>query len=94
MSRFQIADEAIPALWDSFARKLDRLIAPYTLSDDVLEATRDHFFVVLNHFSHHVLNGVVDPTDGAPESLRIAISDSFERHLVDTAKSICRSLGH
>ena len=92
--RFQIADEAILALWDEVANGLNLRIVSDPIADGVLEATRHYFFGVLHSFPERVLSGVTVAADGTPPTLGLAISDTFKRHFVVTTEDLRKCLGH
>lgn len=86
MSKFEIADEAIPALLDGLLRDLDAIGVPKIADERVFYMLRHYLRDMLLDFPHDVLTCVADPAGGAAITLRIGISDLFKRDFAATAK--------
>lgn len=95
MSKFEVADEAIIALWYGLARECNELGVPGGLSHTFLEVARGNFFRMLANFPQHVLSGVAHLADGTSEPvLRIVVSDGYKFHLIRSAKRFHHLVSH
>lgn len=66
MSKFQVADEAVIALWNSLAIEADPLHFSGNVPSRFLQIARGNFFRMLANFPQHVISGVWDMRTSPP----------------------------
>jgi len=95
MSKFEVTNKAIDALWDGLSRECHELALPSGISDKFLKLARGNFLSMLANFPQYVLAGVTHVADRTSKPvLRIVVCDSYKLHLMRSAKRFHKVISH
>ncbi len=94
MSHYLVSDEAMGSLWSGLERDFEELAVASGVGEALTEVLRLHFYHIICGFPHSAISSVVASTPGAPDTLRITVSDNLHGHLTATAQDFIRRFGH